>query len=163
MDLWRNPMCAELGVEDANSTGRRFRHSLEPGSWSLSSLDQLPGLLDEVIGVMESAGYGTADRFAVRLALEEAVVNAVKHGHDYDPGKQVRIWWILGASSVSFVVHDEGPGFDVSQVPDPRRPENLERPAGRGLFLIGAFMSWLRFNRRGNCLAMCRRRSNGKY
>jgi serine/threonine-protein kinase RsbW len=127
----------------------------------LSSLEQLPGLLDDTTAAMERAGYGLADRFAVRMALEEAVVNAVKHGHGYDPGKQVRIWWLLGASSVKFVVHDEGPGFDVTQVPDPRSPEYQERPSGRGLLLIGAFMSWLRFNRRGNCLAMCRLRSNG--
>jgi serine/threonine-protein kinase RsbW len=111
---------------------------------------------------MERAGYSSADRFAVRLALEEAVVNAVKHGHGYDPAKQVRIWWLLGASSVKFVVHDEGPGFDPTQVPDPRRPENKERPGGRGLFLIGAFMNWVRFNGRGNCLAMCRLRSHGR-
>jgi serine/threonine-protein kinase RsbW len=109
---------------------------------------------------MERAGYGPGDRFAVRLALEEAVVNAVKHGHGYDPGKHVLIWWLLEASSVKFVVHDEGPGFDLTQVPDPRLPENRECPCGRGLLLIRAFMSWLRFIGRGNCLAMCRLRSS---
>jgi serine/threonine-protein kinase RsbW len=128
---------------------------------SLASLEELPGLLDDVTGVMERAGYGSADRFAVRLALDEAVMNAVKHGHGYDPGKQVRIWWLLGASRVTFVVHDEGSGFDVAGVPDPRLPENRERPCGRGLLLIGAFMSWVRYNDRGNCLVMCRLRSNG--
>jgi serine/threonine-protein kinase RsbW len=154
-------MFRAVGVENANYTRRLFGQPLEPRSQLLSSLDQLPGLLDDVTGAMERAGYASADRFAVRLALEEAVVNAVKHGHGYDLGKQVCIWWLVAPSGVTFVVHDEGPGFDVTQVPDPRRLENLERPCGRGLFLIGAFMSWLRFYGCGNCLAMGRLRSNG--
>jgi serine/threonine-protein kinase RsbW len=153
-------MCAALRNKNANFTRRRFPQLGQSRRQSLSSLDKLRGLLDDVTGVMKRARYGSADQFAVRLALEEAVVNAVKHGHRYDPGKQVRIWWLVGASRVYFVVHDEGPGFDVTQVPDPRRPENQDRPCGRGLFLVGAFMTWYRYIGRGNCLAMCRLRSN---
>jgi serine/threonine-protein kinase RsbW len=123
------------------------------------SLDQLPHLLDDVTDAMERVGYGRADRFAVRLALEEAVANAVKHGHRHDRGKQVRVGWAVTALQVTLVVKDEGPGFDRAGVPDPRLPENWERPSGRGLFLIHAYMSWVHSNRRGNCLAMCRRRS----
>jgi serine/threonine-protein kinase RsbW len=129
------------------------------GWLSISSVQQLPDLLADVLRPMERVGYGVADNFAVRLALEEAVVNAVKHGHGHDPRKQVRIWWAVTSSSVKLVVEDQGPGFDPAEVPDPFLAENLERPCGRGLMLIKAYMTWVRFNRRGNRVAMCRRRS----
>jgi serine/threonine-protein kinase RsbW len=128
-------------------------------SWlSLSALPKLHGLLDDVTGVMGRFGYNIEDVFAVRLALEEAVVNAIEHGHDHDLSKRVRVWWAVTPVAVTVVVEDEGPGFDPARVPDPRLPENAERPDGRGLYLIHAYMSWVQFNHRGNRLAMCRQR-----
>src|SRR6516225_4318699 len=89
----------------------------EPRQRSIFSSDELPAVLGDVIDVMERMGYAAADRFAVHLALEEAAVNAVKHGHRFDPCKQVRIWWDVTPSAVRLVVEDEGPGFDPAQVP----------------------------------------------
>jgi serine/threonine-protein kinase RsbW len=136
----------------------------EPPSWprltALTGLPQLTDLLDEVTHNMERAGYAASDRFAVRLALEEAAVNAVKHGHRHDPRKQVHIWWAVTSTAVKLAVQDEGPGFDPALVADPCLPENLERPCGRGLLLIKTKMTWVRFNRRGNCIAMCLFRSH---
>jgi serine/threonine-protein kinase RsbW len=131
----------------------------QSGRLSISSVQQLPDLLENVIRAMGRVGYGVADNFAVRLALEEAVVNAVKHGHGHDARKQVRIWWAVTASAVRLVVADQGSGFDRAEVPEAFLPENLERPCGRGLLLINTYMTWVRFNRRGNCVAMCRRRT----
>jgi serine/threonine-protein kinase RsbW len=131
----------------------------ENGWVSIFSLHDLPDLLARVLRVMKQADYGAADSFAVRLALEEAAVNAVKHGHGHDPQKQVGIWWTVTPTSVRLVVEDEGPGFDPATIADPSLPENLGRPRGRGLFLIFAYMTWVRFNRRGNCLVMYRHRS----
>jgi serine/threonine-protein kinase RsbW len=148
-------------------------NSIQTGAWnctepengrvSIFSLHDLPNLLARVLGVMKHAGYGLADSFAVRLALEEAAVNAVTHGHGHDPRKQVRIWWAVTPGSVRLVVEDEGQGFDPATVADPSLPENLGRPDGRGLFLIFTFMTWVRFNRRGNCLVMYRYRSHGEH
>jgi serine/threonine-protein kinase RsbW len=126
---------------------------------SLFSLKKLPAISTELLNAMDRAGYCAGDRFAVQRALEEAVVNAVKHGHRYDPHKEVRIWWAVGAAKVKLLVEDEGPGFDPALVPDPRLHENRERPSGRGLFLIRSYMHWVHHNSRGNCLAMFRRRS----
>jgi serine/threonine-protein kinase RsbW len=125
----------------------------------LSALAEVPALLEEITAVMERAGYGAQDVFAVRLALEEAAVNALKHGHGHDLSKEARVWWVVTASEVKLGVEDEGPGFDPAQVPDPLLEENLERPCGRGLFLIRTYMSWVHFHGRGNCLIMCRHRS----
>jgi serine/threonine-protein kinase RsbW len=156
-------MCASLFNQEkaGNSSEAVWRDRPQPqsGLVSISSVQQLPDLLAVVIRAMERVGYGGADIFAVRLALEEAVINAVKHGHVRDARKRVRIWWVVAASAVKLVVEDQGPGFDPAGVPDPLLAENLERPCGRGLLLIKSYMTWVRFNRRGNCVAMCRHRS----
>jgi serine/threonine-protein kinase RsbW len=156
-------MCSPfVGPEQTGSPGDPLSwdgQDTQSGKRSLSSLGQLPDLLAGVIRVMQAVGYEFADIFAVRLALEEAVTNAIKHGHRHDPGKRARIWWAVSSNAVKLVVEDEGPDFDPSRVPDPRLPENLERLGGRGLFLIRAYMTWARYNSRGNLLAMCRRRS----
>jgi len=83
----------------------------------------------------------------------------VKHGHGHDPRKQVRIGWSVTPASVCLVVEDAGPGFDPVAVADPRLPENIWRPCGRGLFLMFTHMTGVRFNRRGNRVVMYRRRS----
>jgi serine/threonine-protein kinase RsbW len=150
---------ASLPSATSSDTGPHDCPESQNGWLPIFSLHELPNLLDRVLGVMEYAGYGPGDTFAVRLALEEAVVNAVKHGHDHDPCKKVHIWWAITPASVRLVVEDEGPGFDPAAVADPRLPENLDRPGGRGLLLMSAYMTWVRFNRRGNRVVMCRNRS----
>jgi len=151
------PRVIAIKADDSRETMHRLE--AESGRRSIAFADELPDLLADVIRALERLGYGARDAFAVRLALEEAVINAVKHGHGNDPSKQARIWWAVTTSAVKLVVEDEGPGFDPAQVPDPCLPENHERSCGRGLFLIRTYMSWVRFNHRGNCLAMCRYRS----
>jgi serine/threonine-protein kinase RsbW len=59
-------------------------------------------------------------------------------------------------------VADEGAGFDANQVPDPALPENRTKPGGRGVMLMREFMTWIRFNNRGNRVTMCMHRSNGE-
>jgi serine/threonine-protein kinase RsbW len=147
--------CSRCDIETVEIVTINGRSRLQ----SLFSLKKLPAIIAEVLTAMGRAGYRTRDRFAVQLALEEAVLNAVKHGHRYDSHKEVRIWWAVGADKVKLVVEDEGPGFDPGTVPDPRLHENRERPTGRGLLLIRSCMHWVHHNSRGNCLAMSRHRS----
>jgi serine/threonine-protein kinase RsbW len=135
---------------------------LSQDSIYISSTDEVAAILDTVIREMELAEYGKTDTFRVRLCLEEAAVNAVKHGHRHDPEKKARISWTITPTEVKLVVEDEGPGFNVEEVLDPRLPENLDRPSGRGLLLIRAYMTWVRFSRRGNRISMCRHRTKGK-
>jgi anti-sigma regulatory factor (Ser/Thr protein kinase) len=131
----------------------------QSGRLSIFWLHDVPIVLDRVLGAMKQTGYGAADQVAVQRALEEATVNALKHGHGHDPRKQVRIWWTVTAASVRLVVEDEGRGFDPACVTDRFPAEDLEESGGRGLFLIFAHMSWVRFNCRGNCVVMYRHRS----
>jgi len=109
---------------------------------------------------MERQRYPAPDLFGARLALEEAVVNAIKHGHGYDPSKTVRVRLRVTAEDVLIDVEDEGPGFDPADVADPCEPENLERSCGRGLLLIRHYMTWVRYNSRGNRVILCKCRSS---
>jgi serine/threonine-protein kinase RsbW len=115
--------------------------------------------LDALLAQLQALGYGERDCFGIRLALEEAMVNALKHGHKGDSAREATLRYELSEDSVLAEVEDQGPGFDPGTVPDPLAPENLERPTGRGLLLMRRYMSWVRFSSRGNRVSMCRHRS----
>jgi serine/threonine-protein kinase RsbW len=72
----------------------------------------------------------------VLVSVVEAVNNAIKHGNRSDNSKMVHIGWDLNNSLLSITVADEGEGFDFSIIPDPTTPENIEKPHGRGIFLM---------------------------
>ncbi len=92
----------------------------------------------------------------MRLALEEAVMNAIRHGHHYDRSKHVHLRYHVTQECLLAEVEDEGPGFNPAAVPDPREPENLERESGRGLLLMRSYMTWVRYNERGTCVTLCK-------
>ena len=131
-----------------------------PGlTFTVRSAADLPPVLDGLAGRMEALGYPERDRFGMRLALEEALVNALKHGHNNDPAKEVRLRCRVSAERVVAEVEDQGPGFDPAAVPDPLAPHNLAKPSGRGLLLMRHYLSWLHHNPRGNVATLCKRRS----
>jgi len=101
--------------------------------------------------------------FSVRLALEEALVNAIKHGNQMDRSKQVRVSYRLTLDRLEVQITDEGNGFDPEDVPDPTAVENLERPCGRGLMLMRHYMTEVVYNSRGNAVSMTKVfKNNGK-
>lgn len=116
-------------------------------------------LLQRVVELMILAGFPERDIFSVRLAVEEAVVNAIRHGHRGDASKLVSIRYAVDANQVFAEIEDEGPGFDPDRLPNPLSPENLERPSGRGVFLMRHYMTSVQFNDRGNCVTLCKRKS----
>lgn len=109
-----------------------------------------------ILQAMEERGFTQDDVFAVHLAVEEAFFNAVKHGNKMDPHKKVTIDYVLDQEKADIWIGDEGTGFDPKGVPDPRVGENLYRPEGRGLLLIGAYMHVVEYNERGNRVHMVR-------
>lgn len=90
------------------------------------------------------------EAFGILLSVEEAIVNAVKHGNQLDPNKQVRVTYSLTKGKFEMTVEDEGPGFNPADVPDPLDPENLERPGGRGLLLMRSYLTEVEYSPRGN-------------
>lgn len=135
----------------------------------------------------ELAGMGVcgpSERTRVGVALEEALLNALYHGnlgvssslkedggnafHDLarrrrneEPyaSRRVRVTSRVTHGCATYVIRDEGAGFDVSALPDPTDPAFYDRPSGRGLLLMRAFMHDIRYNETGNELTMVKKRS----
>jgi serine/threonine-protein kinase RsbW len=106
--------------------------------------------------------FGEMDIFAIKLALEEALVNAIKHGNQMDRTKKVHVAYSVGPERFDIRITDEGPGFDPEDVPDPTAPENIERPCGRGLLLMRHYMNHIEYVRPGNVVLMSKWAKNGR-
>ena len=100
-----------------------------------------------------------AIRFNLRVALAEALANAILYGNGSDPAKSVSVRVRGGRSLIEIEVEDQGEGFDPEAVPDPTSPERLLQPNGRGVYLIRRLMDEVRFNPRGNAVKMLLRRA----
>lgn len=105
--------------------------------------------------------YTEHEIFSIKLAVEEALVNAIKHGNQMDQGRTVHVSYRILPDRFDIHITDEGSGFDPCGVPDPTTPENLERPCGRGLMLMRYYMTEVAYNERGNCVRMSKQRRNG--
>lgn len=125
-----------------------------------SELRHLDGVLDYLNERMLQLGIVNPEDSEVLIALDEAIVNAIKHGNKCDPRKAVHIIAEFNFEGVRFVIADEGVGFERESVPDPTEPCRLLEPNGRGLLLINHIMDEVRFNQCGNRLEMFKRPSN---
>lgn len=96
--------------------------------------------------------YSEGTRFQIRLALDEAMANAIKHGNRHDPDKKVHLDAHIDGSRLDVWIEDDGPGFDPDRVPNPLDSEVLAsvRDGGRGLFLMRCYMDGVEHNERGN-------------
>src|SRR6516165_12167292 len=113
-------------------------------------LEDIPSLLDELVTELNVHNFSHRDCLDVRLAMQEAIVNGLRHGNSSDPRKRVTVRYYITPKMIVAEIEDEGRGFDPASIPDPTAPENLEKPSGRGLFLMRHCMSWLRHDGRGN-------------
>jgi serine/threonine-protein kinase RsbW len=114
---------------------------------------------DEIERYLREHEFDDREIFSIRLALEEALVNAIKHGNQLDHSKKVHIAYSVTSDRFDISITDEGPGFDPEDVPDPMATENLERPCGRGLLLMRHYMTEVTFHPPGNRMTMCRVRN----
>lgn len=85
----------------------------------------------------------------ILIAITEAVNNAIHHGNKLDPEKKVSLGYGVQGSKLSVSIADEGPGFDYENLPDPTEPENIEKPHGRGVFLMKALADEVAFEQNG--------------
>lgn len=126
----------------------------------INDRDQIDALQDLIIEGAEELGYAKGARFALRLAVEEAIANAFRHGHRHlPPETPVEIDYKLDPERILVAVEDKGPGFEPEAVPDPTLDENLEIPGGRGMVLMRAYMTRVAYNEAGNRVEMELRRS----
>jgi serine/threonine-protein kinase RsbW len=108
----------------------------------MESVGKVEAAADKLAG---EAGLTEDDRFHVTMAVREAAINAVLHGNEYDPAKQIRVSLENTGKALIFTVADQGKGLDSEKLPEPLAPENLLRGTGRGIFLIRSFMDEVHF------------------
>ncbi len=114
-------------------------------------------VLDYLMKRVEKLGVIKPEKSNLFVALDEAFVNAVKHGNKYDSQKLVRIAAEVSKDEARFTIEDEGEGFDVKNIPDPLDPQNLFKTSGRGVLFIYNIMDEVKYNDRGNRLTMVKK------
>ncbi len=110
----------------------------------------------QILAKLEENHFDKDDIFAVHLTLEEAFLNAVKHGNKSDPNKKVKVDYSVDEDKVEISITDEGAGFQPDDVADPRFGPGLYQPGGRGLLLMNSYMDMVRYNEQGNSVYMVR-------
>lgn len=151
-----------------------------------------PTLIPSIVALLQEnlVGMNLCDETStirIGIALEEAIVNAMYHGNlevsselrkegdlpyrnlieqrRHEPPystRKVHVRSKLTQSEATYIIRDEGPGFDPTSLPDPTDPANLESTSGRGLLLIRTFMDSVSHNETGNQIMMIKRRDNSK-
>ncbi len=90
----------------------------------------------------------------IMIAVTEAVNNAIKHGNQNNSSKNVSLSLFLEEGLIRFCIEDEGTGFDYNHLPDPTAPENLEKPGGRGIFLMKHLSDEVTFKEKGKVVEL---------
>ena len=126
-----------------------------------SDLTLMNVVLEYLLDRVAKLGLIKVEQSNLFVALDEAFVNAVKHGNRNDPSKLLRVTAELSAHEAIFTVEDEGDGFDVREIPDPRDPANLFKSNGRGVLLIYNIMDEVEYSERGTRLKMVKRPETG--
>ena len=122
-----------------------------------SAISLMHIVLEYLMRRVEKLGVVKSEQSNLFVALDEAFVNAVKHGNKFDAKKLVRIIAEVSSAEARFTIEDEGEGFDVNSIPDPLDPSNLFKTSGRGVLFIYNIMDEVAYNERGNRLTMVKR------
>jgi serine/threonine-protein kinase RsbW len=122
-----------------------------------SAISPMHSILNYLLQRVTKMGVVCPEKSNVFVALDEAFVNAVKHGNRFNYEKLVRITAEVSSKEARFTVEDEGDGFDVAQIPDPLDPANLFKTSGRGVLLMYNIMDEVKYNERGNQLTLVKK------
>ena len=123
---------------------------------------QFPSL-DENIRIVESFIDNAKEKFNldddiygnIMVAVTESVNNAIRHGNKNDKKKNVYLSLSLNENLIKFIIKDEGNGFDYHNLPDPTAPENIDKPSGRGIFLMKHLSDEVTFKNEGSEVELC--------
>jgi anti-sigma regulatory factor (Ser/Thr protein kinase) len=135
-----------------------------PDKWSfkgerLHDIQEVRAKLQPLCAEMLRWGFHYMEIFCARYAIGEALVNAIKHGNQSDKTKTVQLNYMISPDYILAEVIDEGPGFDHRSIPNPFELRQSGSNARGGLFLMNLFMTWVRFEGRGNRVTLCKMRS----
>ena len=115
-------------------------------SSSTKNLTIVEKLIEDVCDQMEVSKDHLGN---ILVAVSEAVNNAIQHGNQNNPEKEVKINFNANDDFLLFSIEDEGGGFDFTNLPDPTLPENIEKPNGRGIFLMKHLADSVDFSKSG--------------
>jgi serine/threonine-protein kinase RsbW len=115
-------------------------------------------MIQEILDRMDSLGWSQKEQLDTHLCLEEAFMNAIKHGNRNDSQRCVDTKCWISGENFRIHIQDEGPGFRIEDVPDCTKPENLTNCSGRGLMMMRYFMDVVEYNQTGNAVTMEKRR-----
>lgn len=143
-----------MDLEKPNGSSTDRTEEVAEGLTIPSDAAEAQRVQDKIEEALKSNHFHKKEIFSIKLALEEALTNAIKHGNQMDKTKKVRIEYSVNSERLEVVIQDEGIGFDPEEVPDPMIDENLERPCGRGLFLMRHYMTEVLVHPPGNRIIM---------
>ena len=113
---------------------RTFELTIPSRLEELESVQRLIGEAAAAFGLTEDMAYW------MELTVSESVINAIRHGNQSDPTKKAHLAISFDGENVEVIVEDQGEGFNLEELADPTRAENLLKPCGRGILIIRSFM-----------------------
>lgn len=117
-----------------------------------SKIENIYPVEREILECASELGFDSDACFCLRLAMDEALINAITHGNRNVEDKEVRIVAICHNDQIAITVQDEGDGFDQSTLVDPTQEPFLHKTSGRGVYLIQQFTHEILFNDKGNAI-----------
>lgn len=129
------------------------------GAWYFDrKIESLPDncskIIETVLSKLDLYQWSNRDTFGIHMAIEEAVMNAIRHGNQCDPEKVVHVEIEICDRRFFSRVTDQGTGFDPADIPDPTLEENLEKTSGRGVMLMNSFVDRVTYNEIGNSVEL---------
>jgi len=122
-----------------------------------------PDVCGKVIGILldqlEKSDWNNKDTFGIHMAMEEAVMNAIRHGNQCSPDKDVHVLIKISTDQFYAKITDQGDGFDPNDLPDPTQDENLEKTCGRGVMLMKNFVDEVIYNKKGNSVELKKKKT----
>lgn len=119
-----------------------------------SDLNIIPGFISSFFDKIKNININHDDVFSLKVSLEEALVNAVRHGNKLDPHLKVEVKAEIDNKQVTITIKDQGQGFDFFNLQDPTHHANINKTSGRGVFLIQKLMDRVEFSNGGSCVKM---------
>ncbi len=154
-DLIATVLDYKIRFVDKAETVKGLRESIEFELPSTISVMHI--VLEYLMKRVEKLGVCKPEQSNLFVALDEAFVNAVKHGNKFDAGKLIRVAMEVSQDEARFTIEDQGEGFDLENIPDPLDPKNLFKTTGRGVLFIYNIMDEVMYNERGNRLTMVKK------
>lgn len=152
-----------LAISSVRPGGSRIRGEIHQTTHieTPSRTKYIPGIVYQIASSSVAVGFCQHDLESnVKLALVEALTNAIEHGNQREPGKLVRVDASLKSDTLEVTIQDEGPGFDHHKQVDPTKEENLLSERGRGIFLMRSILDEVHFNETGNAVTLVKHRSD---